>query len=77
MYGKNGGHVEKTAAILDYQVVNQADLTSNPQKTSVPNVVLVSQFARLVPLSAPLTAKAVCVCVRVCARDHVCACVRA
>ena len=32
----------------------RADLTSGPQRTFVPNLVLVSQFARLVPLSAPL-----------------------
>ena len=45
------------AAILDCQVAHRADLTSSPHRTFVPNVVLVSQFARLVPLSAPLTGK--------------------
>ena len=29
MFGKNGGHVEKMAAILDCQVANWADLTSS------------------------------------------------
>ena len=47
-------NLEKTAAILDFQVAPRADLTSSPQRTFVPNLVLVSQFARLVPLSAPL-----------------------
>ena len=46
--------LKKTAAILDFQVAPLADLTSSLQRTFVPNVVLVSQFARLVPLSAPL-----------------------
>ena len=53
-YIENGGHLEKTAAILDFQVAPRADLTSSPQRTFVPKLVLVSQFARLVPLSAPL-----------------------
>ena len=42
------------AAILDFQVAHRAELTSSPQRTFVPNLVLVSQFARLVPLFAPL-----------------------
>ena len=46
--------MKKKAAILDFQVAPQADLTSSPQRIFVPNLVLVSQFARLVPLSAPL-----------------------
>ena len=46
--------LKKSAAILDFQVAHRADLTSSPQRTFVPNVVLVSQFARLVPLSALL-----------------------
>ena len=54
LYSENGGHLEKMAAILDFQVAPLADLTSSLQRTFVPNVVLVSQFARLVPLSAPL-----------------------
>ncbi len=41
-------------AILDFQVAHRADLTSSPQRTFVPNLVLVSQSARLVPLSSPL-----------------------
>ena len=45
--------LKKMAAILDFQVAHRADLTSSPQRTFVPNLVLVSQFARLVPLSAP------------------------
>ena len=45
------------AAILDFQVAPLADLTSSPQRTFVPNLVLVSQFARLVPLSAPLAVR--------------------
>ena len=53
-YSENGGHLDKMAAILDFQVAHRADLTSSPQRTFVPNLVLVSQFARLVPLSAPL-----------------------
>ena len=48
--------LKKMAAILDFQVAHRADLTSSPQRTFVPNLVLVSQFARLVPLSAPLDA---------------------
>ena len=52
---ENGGHLENMAAILDFQVAHRADLTSSPQRTFVPNLVLVSQFARLVLLSAPLT----------------------
>ena len=51
---ENGGHLENMASILDFQVAHRADLTSSPQRTFVPNLVLVSQFARLVPLSAPL-----------------------
>ena len=54
LYSENGGHLEKMAAILDFQVAPLADLTSSLQRTFVPNLVLVSQFARLVPLSAPL-----------------------
>ena len=50
----NGGRLDNMAAILDFQVAHRADLTSSPQRTFVPNLVLVSQFARLVPLSAPL-----------------------
>ena len=46
--------LKKSAAILDFQVAHRADLTSSPQRTFVPNLVLVSQFARLVPLSALL-----------------------
>ena len=46
--------LKKMAAILDFQVAHRTDLTSSPQRTFVPNLVLVSQFARLVPLSAPL-----------------------
>ena len=47
--------LKKSAAILDFQVAHRADLTSSPQRTFVPNLVLVSQFARLVPLSALLS----------------------
>ena len=54
LYSENGGHLEKMAAILDFQVAPLADLTSSLQRTFVPNLVLVSQFARLAPLSAPL-----------------------
>ena len=43
-----------TTGEIDFQVAHQADLTSSPQITFAPNLVLVSQFARLVPLSAPL-----------------------
>ena len=46
--------LKKMAAILDFQVAPLADLTSSLQRTFVPNLVLVSQFAGLVPLSAPL-----------------------
>ena len=46
--------LNKSAAILDFQVAHRADLTSSPQRIFVPNLVLVSQFARLVPLSALL-----------------------
>ena len=46
--------LNKMAAMLDFQVAHRAYLTSSPQRTFVPNCVLVSQFARLVPLSAPL-----------------------
>ena len=49
--------LNKSAAILDFQVAHRADLTSSPQRTFVPNLVLVSQFARLVPLSALLLLK--------------------
>ena len=51
---ENGGYLENTAAILDCQVAHRADVTSSPQRTFVLNLVIVSQFARLVPLSAPL-----------------------
>ena len=34
------------AAILDFQVASRADLLSIPMRITVPNLVLVSQFAR-------------------------------
>ena len=46
--------LKKMADILAFQVAQQVDLTSNPQRIFVPKLVLVSQFARLVPLSAQL-----------------------
>ena len=57
LYSDDYGHLQKMAAIFYFQVTHRADLTSSPQRTFVPNLVLVSQFARLVPLSAPLNVR--------------------
>ena len=42
------------ASIADFQVAYRADLTCSLLRTFVPKLELVSQFARLVPLSASL-----------------------
>ena len=41
-------HFQKVdlVAILDFQVANRSDLFSIPMRITVPNLVLVSQFAR-------------------------------
>ena len=52
---KMAAMLKKMAAILDFQLANRTDLTSSgTQRTFVPNVMLVSQFTRFIPLSAPL-----------------------
>ena len=34
VYSENGGHLNKMAAILDFQVAHRADLTSSPKEHS-------------------------------------------
>ena len=46
--------LKKMDAILDFQVAHRADLISSHERTFLPNMMLVSQFAQLVPLSASL-----------------------
>ena len=48
-WGKNTFSRSILAAILDFQVPSRADLLSMPMRITVPNLALVSQFARFFP----------------------------